>query len=74
MRAYPDCYPCLVRHFLEAIQRATDQVDQQKVLINRELQKLADEALDVTPVWNRSISGLVTTLTLSTHPLYIIAI
>jgi uncharacterized protein with ATP-grasp and redox domains len=50
MRTYPDCYPCLVRHSLDAIKRATNRVDQQKALINRILQVLSDEALDVTPV------------------------
>ena len=50
MNTYPDCYPCLVRHSVEAVKLATDQANQQKKIIKHILQAMADEPLNITPV------------------------
>ena len=50
MNTYTDCYPCLVRHSAEAVKLATDQIDQQKIVLRKILQMIAGEPLAVTPV------------------------
>jgi uncharacterized protein with ATP-grasp and redox domains len=50
MNTYPDCYPCLVRHSVEAVKLATDQIGQQRIVLKKILRMIADEPLDVTPV------------------------
>jgi uncharacterized protein with ATP-grasp and redox domains len=50
MITYPDCYPCLLRQSVEAIQLTDLQADQQNRLIKRILQVMGDEPLSVTPV------------------------
>jgi hypothetical protein len=50
MNTYPDCYPCLLRHSVEATQLAGYQAEQQSRLIKRILQVMADGPLNVTPV------------------------
>ena len=50
MITYPDCYHCLVRHAVAAVQRATNQIDQQKIIIKRILRAVADEPVNSTPV------------------------
>lgn len=50
MRSYLDCYPCLVRHALEASRQITDDVLLQRRVLTRVLRELGQFPPETTPV------------------------
>jgi uncharacterized protein with ATP-grasp and redox domains len=50
LRSYLDCYPCLVRHALEASRQITDDVRLQRRVLTRVLRELAEFPPETTPV------------------------
>lgn len=50
MRSYLDCYPCLVRHALEASRQVTDDALLQRRVLTRVLRELGEFPPETTPV------------------------
>ena len=50
MISYLDCYPCLVRHALEASRQITRDEDLQREVMNQVLKLLSDQPKEATPV------------------------